>query len=177
MKKLGFLMAIMLLFSMLACDGNEKEEFVGIPDGNTSENTGLNGNELNLQRILDLVNDARQSGVNCKGTYYPPVAPLKWNNKLESAAFKHSKDMAAKNYFSHTSKDGRSFGERIKEEGYTFSAAAENIAMGQPTEEAVVDAWLNSQGHCANIMSNLYTEMGVGRQGAYWTQDFAKPRN
>jgi uncharacterized protein YkwD len=101
------------------------------------------------------------------------------NSELTRAAQAHSADMAKKDYFSHDSQDGRSPFDRMTGAGYSFSAAAENIAMGQATPADVMDAWMNSAGHQANILNCTYTNLGVGYavgDGApYWTQDFGKP--
>ena len=105
--------------------------------------------------------------------------PLKMDAQLRKAAFGHSSDMAAQNYFDHTSKDGRSFLDRIRGAGFTGGNAwAENIAMGQPSAASVVTAWMNSPGHKANIMNCKYNLIGVGaaknsKGQIYWTQDFA----
>ncbi|MET7463613.1 CAP domain-containing protein [Nonomuraea sp. NPDC005501] len=105
--------------------------------------------------------------------------PLKHDPQLRKAAFGHSADMAEQDYFSHTSKDGRSFMDRIRGAGFTGGTGwAENIAMGQPTPASVVQAWMNSSGHKANIMNCKYTLIGVGaaknsKGQIYWTQDFA----
>ncbi|HUR08256.1 MAG TPA: CAP domain-containing protein [Nonomuraea sp.] len=105
--------------------------------------------------------------------------PLKHDAQLRKAAFGHSSDMATKNYFSHTSQDGRSFLDRIRAAGFTGGTGwAENIAMGQPTPASVVTGWMNSAGHKANIMNCKYNLIGVGaaknsRGQIYWTQDFA----
>ncbi len=120
--------------------------------------------------VLRLTNAERQAG-GC--------APLKNDPQLRSAAQGHSDDMAAKNYFSHTSQDGRTMTDRIKASGFSpLSAWAENIAWGQRTPAAVVKAWMNSEGHRRNIMNCAYTHLGVGMatspRGPYWTQDFAK---
>ncbi|WP_211231616.1 CAP domain-containing protein [Eisenibacter elegans] len=133
-------------------------------------------NELNPQRMLELVNQYRTQGCTCGTTRMLPVPPLTWNNKLERAAIDHSKDMRDNNYFSHTSLDGTRFTERITRAGYQFNAAGENIARGQTSEQAVVDSWIRSEGHCRNIMSGNFTEIGAGRSGNYWTQVFARPR-
>lgn len=97
--------------------------------------------------------------------------------KLHAAADAHSADMSAKNYFSHTSADGRSFGQRLKDSGFAFTMAGENIAKGYTSAQAVVNGWLNSPGHRANIMNCKFTHIGVGHvaAGQYWTQDFARP--
>ena len=120
--------------------------------------------------VVRLVNAERAKG-GCK--------PLKHDAQLHAAAYGHSADMAAKNYFDHTSKDGRSFMDRIRAAGFTGGNAwAENIAMGQRTPAEVMKSWMNSSGHRANIMNCRYTLIGVGaaknsKGQIYWTQDFA----
>ena len=91
----------------------------------------------------------------------------------------HAVDMATQNYFSHTSLDGRSPWDRIDEAGYPHFGAGENIAAGQRTAEDVVTAWLNSPGHCRNIMNPSFDELGVGyaydaasTYQRYWVQNF-----
>ncbi len=129
---------------------------------------------LNADLLLKLVNEKRTSGCNCGTTVMPPVATLTWNNLLAAAALAHSKDMNANNYFSHTSLDGRTPGDRITAAGYKWMAYGENIAAGQQNEQAVFDAWINSEGHCKNIMSASFKEMGAAKDGKYWTQEFGR---
>ncbi|MBB2913885.1 uncharacterized protein YkwD [Streptosporangium becharense] len=105
--------------------------------------------------------------------------PLTHDPKLRSAAQGHSADMAAGDYFDHTSRDGRTMTDRIKASGFSpMRAWAENIAMGQRTPTEVVRGWMNSPGHRANILNCAYTHIGVGvadsPRGIYWTQDFAR---
>jgi uncharacterized protein YkwD len=118
------------------------------------------------QEVVRLTNEARQG--HC--------GALVNDAKLHAAALGHSRDMAAKNYFSHTSQDGRSFSARITAAGFNWHAVAENIAFGQRTPAEVVKTWLDSPGHRANIMNCTYTRIGVGvaqgAKGLYWTQDF-----
>ena len=130
-------------------------------------------NTVNRELLLKLVNQARSKGVTCKGVYHPPVPPLTWNALLEKAAYGHSSEMLKKNYFSHIAKDGSTANQRIERAGYKWMAYGENIGYGYYSEAEVVAAWLTSPGHCANIMSNNFKEMGVGRAGDYWTLDFA----
>ncbi|MEO3860047.1 CAP domain-containing protein [Acrocarpospora sp. B8E8] len=104
--------------------------------------------------------------------------PLTHEARLHTAARGHSADMSAKNYFSHDSKDGRSFVDRIKATGYSFSSIGENIAQGQQTAASVIKDWMGSQGHRENILNCSYTQIGVGyvaAGGPYWTQDFGRP--
>lgn len=85
-----------------------------------------------------------------------------------------SQDMHDSGYFSHTSPNYGSPFDMMQSFGITYSHAGENIAMGYSTPEAVVSAWMNSEGHRANILSASYTELGVGyvADGGYWTQWF-----
>ncbi|MFI7135594.1 CAP domain-containing protein [Nonomuraea sp. NPDC050153] len=105
--------------------------------------------------------------------------PLTPDPQLRAAAFGHSDDMAKKNYFSHESKDGRSFMDRIRAAGFTGGSGwAENIAKGQSSAASVVQSWMNSPGHRNNIMNCGYTLIGVGlaknSSGTnHWTQVFA----
>ena len=133
--------------------------------GGTGTNSGYAG------QVLALTNTERAK-VGCPA--------LTANPTLTKVAQAHSVDMAANNYFDHNSQDGRSPFDRMKQAGYSFSAAAENIAMGQQTPSDVMTAWMNSAGHKANILNCTYTQIGVGyatnKSGApYWTQDFGKP--
>nr|RIY13927.1 CAP domain-containing protein [Deinococcus sp. RM] len=129
---------------------------------------------------MDLTNAARAVPRSCGATSYAAAAPLTWNAPLAQAAQGHATDMATQNYFSHTSKDGRTFSQRITTAGYTpYRTIGENIAAGQTTPQAVVDGWLKSEGHCRNIMNPAFKELGVGYAYAgtstykhYWVQDF-----
>lgn len=169
MNKFLLLYFCVFLF-LISCKKNREIQPDAFPlNSGTAVSTGLNADLL-----LKLVNEKRSSGCNCGVTVMPPVATLKWNNLLAVAALVHSKDMNANNYFSHTSPDGRNAGDRITAAGYKWIAYGENIAAGQPTEQAVFDAWINSEGHCKNIMSTNYKEMGAAKDGKYWTQEFGR---
>ncbi|MCY7402002.1 MAG: CAP domain-containing protein [Nocardioides sp.] len=102
---------------------------------------------------------------------------LSTDGALTAAAQGHSADMAANDYFSHTSQDGRSFGDRIRAAGYGGGAIAENIAAGQSSASSVMASWMDSAGHRANILNCSYSHIGVGvaqggSMGTYWTQTF-----
>jgi uncharacterized protein YkwD len=130
--------------------------------------------------VVTLVNQRRAAGATCGGTVYGPAPALVMNAALRAAARSHSEDMARQNYFSHTSLDGRTFSQRITHAGYAGASPwGENIAGGQSSSAAVVSAWMNSAGHCANMMNPSYRAIGVGyayragsTYGHYWTQDF-----
>ncbi|MFJ4338380.1 sigma-70 family RNA polymerase sigma factor [Streptomyces sp. NPDC088915] len=98
------------------------------------------------------------------------------NSLLARAAQGHSDDMAARDFFDHTNPDGAGPGERVTATGYGWSTYGENIAMGQQTAEQVMESWMNSPGHRANILNCSFKELGVGLHtgdgGPYWTQVF-----
>lgn len=132
------------------------------------------------QRVLELTNQARAQARTCGTQSFPAAAPLAYNAALRTAAYNHSKDMATRNFFAHTNPDGLTPFDRMRAAGYTgYTAAAENIAAGQTTPEAVVAGWLQSPGHCANIMNAAYRDLGVGYFAGggyrhYWTQNFGR---
>jgi uncharacterized protein YkwD len=100
-------------------------------------------------------------------------APVKTDARLAAAALAHSRDMVDRNYFSHTSPDGKGPGDRAAAAGYP-SWSGENIAAGYPTPAEVVQGWMNSPGHKANILNCQSKATGVGfdpRQNM-WTQMF-----
>ncbi|MGW9302824.1 sigma-70 family RNA polymerase sigma factor [Streptomyces cyaneofuscatus] len=102
--------------------------------------------------------------------------PVTSNDLLATAAQRHSADMASKDYFSHTSPDGTDPGDRITAAGYRWSTYGENIAKGQRTPADVMQAWMDSPGHRANILNCSFKEMGIGKVdsggGPVWTQKF-----
>lgn len=134
--------------------------------------------------ILDAVNRARAIERNCGERHFTAAPALSWNPALGAAALTHSLDMARQGYFSHQGKDGREVADRAVQAGYRWRSIGENIAMGQESPDEVVAGWLASPGHCANIMSRWFKEMGVayavngGREQGrpYWTQVFGEPR-
>jgi uncharacterized protein YkwD len=141
----------------------------------------VTGPEGETGEVLALVNEARATARSCGGRDFAAAGPLRWNDALARAAQAHSEDMAQKGYFSHDAPDGRNMEARVKAQGYSYSALGENIAAGQRTPAAVMAGWLDSPGHCENIMNPSFRELGVGRAtggsyGIYWTQNFGSPR-
>jgi len=136
-------------------------------NNNGSSNTNLSQTSFENQ-VLSLVNAERAK----KG-----LSALTMSEDLRNAARLKSTDMCQNKYFSHTSPTYGSPFEMLKTLGISYQAAAENIAQGYPTPEAVVNGWMNSSGHRANILNGTYTHMGVGydSNGHYWTQLFIKP--
>lgn len=127
-------------------------------------------------KLLALVNNARAKGCRCGGKYYKPVHPLTWNNKLERAAQKHSRYMRRRNVLSHAGQGGSDAGRRISAEGYDWISYGENVAAGYGSDEATIKGWLKSKGHCKNIMSPKFKEMGMASSGQFYTQVFGTRR-
>jgi len=136
------------------------------------------------REILDEVNKARASARYCAAEHFAAVPPVRWNPALADAARAHSSDMATQRYFDHRARDGSQVAERAERAGYAWRHIGENIAFGQRSPQEAVAGWLDSPGHCANIMNGGFTEMGAaygvtptGQVGIiYWTQVFGTPR-
>ena len=149
-------------------------------DATVSVSAAATGNSALEDQVFALVNSRRSAGAMCGSTSYGPTVALVMNSKLRTAAREHSQDMAANNYVSHTSLDGRTFDERIWDAGYTGSGPlGENIAAGQSSPSSVVNGWMGSPGHCRNIMNPDFRAIGVGyaysasaTYGHYWTLTF-----
>jgi uncharacterized protein YkwD len=132
-------------------------------------------------QALAAINAARAVGANCHsaGTF-PAAAALTWSPQLTQAAAAHTVDMVTNNFFSHTGSNGSTLGSRITAAGYNWRAVAENIAAGYGTIDSVMAGWLASDGHCANLMSSSYTQVGLAcvsssANGNNWTMDLARP--
>jgi uncharacterized protein YkwD len=134
-------------------------------------------------RALQLVNEARARGTRCGERSFGPAPPVKLSGTLAGVALGHAADMAQHNYFEHQDLTGHSPAERVRAVGYQEKLVGENIAYGPKTAEEVVQGWLDSPGHCENIMDPRFAEMGiayaagrVSKRGLYWVQLLADPR-
>jgi uncharacterized protein YkwD len=103
------------------------------------------------------------------------LQPLLWHPGVAAVAEAHSQDMIDRDFFSHTNPDGESPWDRLHAAGITYTSAGENIAYGYSTGTSVLNAWLNSPGHKANIEYEAFTHHGVGKVGTYWTHVFIRP--
>lgn len=135
------------------------------------------------REVLKLVNAARAQARHCGGTSYKAAPPLQLSAMLNRAALIHAQDMARHDHFEHVGTDGSTPAERIARVGYRWRNVAENIAAGAPNAATVVDGWIKSPGHCANIMGAEYKEMGIAfaiesksDAGIYWSQEFGTSR-
>lgn len=161
---------------------------VELPDGTTGNSTNQDSGTDNIeegnsesadrkestqaQEVLKLVNQERSK---------QGLSALTLDEKLNNVAQVKSQDMRDKNYFDHNSPTYGSPFEMMQKFGVNYSYAGENIAAGQKSATEVMDAWMNSSGHRANILNKNYTKLGVGyvkggSYGTYWCQEFIKPR-
>jgi uncharacterized protein YkwD len=134
--------------------------------------------------VLARVNAARARGANCGGAgRFGPAPPLAWNDALARAAERHTRDMVAGNFFSHTGSDKTELRQRADAAGYKWRTLAENIAGGRGTVDGTIQQWLESPGHCANLMKPDLAHVAVacvpgGARSTYthyWTMALGAP--
>jgi uncharacterized protein YkwD len=178
--------SLFYLFLLAGCGSNSSNNNETVIDENTNTEENIDYSLLTcnsgLESVLALINEKRTQIQTCGSDIMPAVAEVTWNDTLTLAAQTHSESMANYNYFSHVGIDDSTVGTRVTAQGYTWSYVAENIAAGQTSAQDVVDTWMESEGHCLNIMSENVTEMGLACSSNssadyryYWTQVFAKP--
>ena len=147
-------------------NNNQDQDDNNQNDDNNSSN--INGFSKEQVEVLNLVNKERKAN---------GLKPLTLNKELSNVANIKSRDMIEKGYFDHTSPTYGSPFDMMKKFNISYNTAGENIAMGQKTPSEVMNSWMNSSGHRANILNSTYTELGVGIQKdsngtIYWTQMF-----
>ncbi|MEU9516263.1 CAP domain-containing protein [Micromonospora sp. NPDC048169] len=138
--------------------------------GTGTKAAATTGLSAELQQVVTIVNQERAKA-GCKA--------LTVNAKLNLAAQRHSQDQADHKKMDHTGSDGSQPWDRVKAAGYSYSMVGENVAWNYQTPAAVMEGWMNSEGHRKNILNCSYTQIGVGvarSNGPYWTQVFATPR-
>ncbi len=147
------------------------------------------------EEFLNAINQARAEARECGDEHFDAAPPLKWSDALYRAAYEHSNDMAQQDFVGHdgsgeyTDETGADLGkkseffERVEHNGYQFGAVAENVAAGQKTTDEVINDWIESPHHCANLMNPNFKDVGmavVKKEGTkyiyYWTQNFATPQ-
>jgi uncharacterized protein YkwD len=141
------------------------------------------GSQLPVQELLQRINRVRATGYRCGGRTLGAAAPVRWDASLYSAAAGHSLDMAKRNYFEHHSPEGRDVASRVTAVRYHWRAVGENIAAGNLGPAEAMQAWLESPGHCENIMNPDYADVAVAcvadshsQWGTYWTMVLGRKR-
>lgn len=135
------------------------------------------GAEPDPMTMLGLVNEIRATGAICAGTALPPAPALAPDAKLMEIARQHAGDMAARNYFSSTSPENVTLGQRLTRQGYSWGFLAENIARGVSSPGKTLESWLAGGEPCRTIMDAQFTRAGVGfaKQGSVWVLTVAAP--
>ena len=150
-------------------DGSQPEN-PGTPDNNQPENPSVPDTDTEnanfVRQVVNLVNQERAKA---------GLSPVTADTSIQAAAQVRAKEIEKS--FSHTRPDGSSFSTALTQQGVTYRGSGENIAWGQKTQEQVMNGWMNSDGHRANILNKNFTKIGVGyHQNAsgtnYWTQLF-----
>jgi uncharacterized protein YkwD len=138
---------------------------------------------LSATRALQLVNEVRARGARCGERSFGPAPPVRLSGTLAGVAFGHANDMARHNYFEHEDLAGHSPADRVRAVGYQEELVGENIAYGPKSADEVVQGWLDSPGHCENIMDPRFAEMGIAfaagqssRHGLFWVQLLVAPK-
>ncbi|MEN8149553.1 MAG: CAP domain-containing protein [Planctomycetota bacterium] len=179
-KPAAALIALLLALCLVACggggggSGKSSGSAAKPPTPPTPPPSGssMSDAERNLAlEVLDIVNAER----NAAG-----APPLEWHEGAAEVAYLHSLDMDVRDFFDHTNPDGELPWDRLTAAGIAWSQVGENIAYGYPTPAAVMDGWMNSPGHRANILNGNYTHLGIGVHDngltIWWTQVFLVPR-
>jgi uncharacterized protein YkwD len=134
-------------------------------------------------RALQLVNTVRARGTRCGERSFGPAPPVRLSGTLNDVALGHAADMARHDYFEHDDLSGHTPADRVRAVGYSEKLVGENIAYGPESADEVVKGWLDSPGHCENIMDPRFAEMGIAyspgrasRRGLYWVQLLVAPK-
>jgi uncharacterized protein YkwD len=134
------------------------------------------GPRVSVEDVLQRINAARASGYRCGRHAMGPAAPLRWELSLYSAAQSHSLDMAKRNYFEHRSPEGADVASRAAAVHYRWKTVGENIAAGVRSMPEAMQGWLESPGHCENILNPQFQDVALAcvaqpgtEWGTYWT--------
>jgi uncharacterized protein YkwD len=143
------------------------------------------GATVSAEAAMHRLNEIRSRGAACHAGPASTAAPLIWNETLAAAAQAQSREMARLDRMSHRDSQNRGLAERLRAQGYRYSTAVENLGVGYASLDDVVDAWLESEGHCENLMNGTVREFGMagidaGSTGApeerrYWTLVLGAP--
>lgn len=144
--------------------------------------TGSCFSATDVPELIHQLDSLRAAGAVCGGVTMPPARPLHWSATLAGTARLHALDMALHDRVSHEATDGRTLAQRLRDGGYRFSLAGENVAGGQKTMSAALAAWLASPPHCTALMKAEFTDAGLacvrhepGMYRTHWVLHLATP--
>jgi uncharacterized protein YkwD len=136
------------------------------------------------QALLDEINRRRAEGATCGSERKAPAPPMRWNELLFRAADLHVRDMAPQRGGSigHTGSNGSNVGMRAESAGYRWTSVGENVAAGRATASATLAQWMDSPGHCANLMNPRFVDVAVAglhlpgtTYNHYWVMVLGRP--
>ena len=135
-------------------------------------------------RVIEALNAARAVPRTCGATAYPAAGALSWQPQAEQAALAQAQYLQRENLFTHSGENGSTIGDRMSAAGYTWQAVGENLAAGYADFAAVLQGWLDSPGHCANVMNGAFVDVGVvlvqgtgsNTYRTYWAMALGRPR-
>ena len=150
----------------------------------TATATATAGDAAFVEQAVRMINDARAVARNCGTAAYAATGATRWNADAAEAATTQATYLQQNNLFSHTGANGSSVGDRLTTAGYVWSTVGENIAAGYPDMASVVKGWLDSPGHCVNMMNPNFVDVGLAlvpgtssnSYRTYWALVLAKPR-
>jgi len=147
---------------------------ITMPIRTTAQATPAEPQEI---RMLELVNAVRAKDRVCGGAAMPAAAALRGNSSLDASAREHAKDLAVRRYFSSTTPEGRTLGQRVTDGGYAWSLVAENLLAGRSTADDALTRWLGNENQCRNLMDREFEDIGIGFEpaGPYWSIILAAP--
>lgn len=136
------------------------------------------------EAVLKQINALRTQHQRCGDRVFPGVAPLRWQPQLVEAAQRYAAELSRRGTLSHTGASGSTLAQRLGDARYAMLAAGENLASGPDSVTAALELWIGSPGHCANLMSADFTEVGLAcdirddpRAAPYWVMELARPRS
>ena len=143
------------------------------------------GAALSAEAAMQRLNEARLRGAACRAGTTSTAAPLTWSEHLAAAAQVQAAEMARLRRMSHLDSQNRGLADRLRAMGYRFSLAVENVGVGYSSLDEVVEAWLESEGHCENLMNSAALEFGLAcidasvadapEERRYWTLVLGAP--
>lgn len=132
--------------------------------------------DFRTDRIIKYLNQIRANAQVCGEKPYPPATAVVWSKQLFNAAKSHSRDMASNDFLNHLGSDDSNVSARVSNQNYQWNTVAENISGGTDTPEQTLESWMNSPGHCRNLMNPRYNQIGMScavnvhsEYGIYWT--------
>lgn len=185
---LGWTLASATSLALLSGCGSSTDNATTPTNSTPASNTGDAGGSAKTsvtselgQLAVNQINAIRASARSCGGVSFGAAAPIAWNDKVESSALVQADYMQTSDSLTHTGSGGSTLGDRVSAAGYSWAGVAENIGWGYASLDEVLQGWLESPGHCANLMSPDYSEIGIGQSGsgsdAYWALVLARPRS